>query len=160
MCLWRKMACAPFIVPGFCRSVPKVRRNTWKVQRFRSIPSLSAVGHTFHLKKFLARNGTAFPLFCRCPCAGNIKASGDVSGQTFPSFDIGSNSLRNWDTSATVFSFDLGPRTAHLHTPCRRRSSGQQSMTSRYAQNSHWSEARRNSPSPKAHGPLGEGCFQ
>jgi len=66
MCLWRRMACASFMVPCFCRSVPNVRRNTWKVQRFRGMPSLSLTGHTFHLKKFFARNGTASPLFLRC----------------------------------------------------------------------------------------------
>ena len=41
------------------------------------------MGHTFHLKKFLARKGTALPLFPRCPLVGNMRPSSEVSGQAW-----------------------------------------------------------------------------
>jgi hypothetical protein len=50
------------------------------------------MGHTFHLKKFLARKGTALPLFPRYPFVGNMRPSGEVSTsspcEAWPGFDF------------------------------------------------------------------------
>src|SRR5258708_2707104 len=66
-----------------CAVLPNVRRKTWNVQSFRGMSRASVMGHTFHLKKFLARKGTALPLFARCPFVGNMRPSSEVSGQAW-----------------------------------------------------------------------------